>query len=50
MNGGAPRAHGRDCATIIGSMLEDGRGLWVSREGMYGEPRPPEWRVQGGFA
>ena len=31
-------------------MLEDGRGLWVSREGMYGELRPPEWRVQGGFA
>jgi protein ImuB len=30
--------------------VEDGRGFWVSREGMYGEAKPPEWRVQGGFA
>lgn len=30
--------------------VEDGRHLWVSREGMYGEPKPPQWRLQGGFA
>jgi protein ImuB len=30
--------------------VEDGRAFWVYREGRYGEPRPPAWRVQGGFA
>jgi protein ImuB len=30
--------------------LEDGRAFWVYREGRYGEPRPPAWRLQGGFA
>ena len=31
-------------------MLEDGRELWVDREGLYGGPSAPAWRVQGGFA
>ena len=29
---------------------DDGAAFWVSREGHYGEPRRPEWRVRGGFA
>ena len=24
--------------------------FWVSREGMYGDPQPPRWRMRGGFA
>ena len=27
-----------------------GGTFWVSREGMYGDPQPPRWRVRGGFA
>ena len=27
-----------------------GGTFWVSRDGMYGDHPPPQWRVQGGFA
>jgi protein ImuB len=30
--------------------VEDGRSFWVFREGLYGEPERPDWRVQGRFA
>lgn len=30
--------------------VEDGRSFWVYREGLYGEPEHPGWRVQGRFA
>lgn len=30
--------------------LEDGRELWCAREGLWGEPDPPVWRVLGSFA
>ena len=29
---------------------EGGASFWLSRDGHYGEPRRPEWRVRGGFA
>ena len=37
-------------ATIIASPPPDGAAFWVSRDGHYGEPRRPEWRVRGRFA
>jgi protein ImuB len=30
--------------------LEDGRELWCAREGLWGEPDPPVWRVLGSFS
>ena len=27
--------------------VEDGRSLWVSRDGSYDGPELPEWRLQG---
>jgi protein ImuB len=44
---GETAARPRDYYRVV---VEDGCGLWVCREGMHGEPRPPEWRVQGRFA
>ena len=44
---GGERARLRDFYRVT---VEDGRSLWVSRDGNYGEPELPEWRLQGGFA
>lgn len=30
--------------------LEDGRELWCAREGLWGEPAPPAWRLLGSFS
>jgi hypothetical protein len=30
--------------------LDDGRELWCAREGLWGEPDPPVWRVLGSFS
>jgi protein ImuB len=30
--------------------LDDGRELWCAREGLWGEPEPPVWRVLGSFS
>jgi protein ImuB len=44
---GDARSRPRDYYRVT---VEDGQNLWVYREGTYGEPQCPRWRVQGRFA
>lgn len=45
-----PEDTGRRLRDYYRVTLEDGVPLWLYREGLHGEPEPPVWRVQGGFA
>jgi protein ImuB len=44
---GDARSRPRDYYRVT---VEGGQNLWVYREGIYGEPQYPGWRVQGRFA
>ncbi|MDX6752534.1 DNA polymerase Y family protein [Geminicoccaceae bacterium 1502E] len=44
-----PEDEGRRLRDYYRLTLEDGRALWVFREGAYGESEPPVWRLHGLF-